>query len=135
MRDRISIVKQFKEALEYIRQSKKYIFAAIILMVLSGVFGFIFSSRLGFLDSYLNEIISKTQDFGALEFILFILQNNFYVALFAIIGGIVFGIFPIANSIVNGAVIGYVFRRVFDSVGVLELWRILPHGIFELPAI
>jgi stage II sporulation protein M len=36
---------------------------------------------------------------------------------------------------INGAVLGYVFSRVYVLYGASDFWRILPHGIFELPAI
>jgi stage II sporulation protein M len=38
-------------------------------------------------------------------------------------------------AIVNGYLIGFVANMVVSQEGVLVLWRLLPHGIFELPAI
>ena len=34
-----------------------------------------------------------------------------------------------------GVVIGYVLNRVWQESGIRDIWKILPHGIFELPAV
>ena len=49
--------------------------------------------------------------------------------------GVFFGIYPIIGIIGNGVVLGYVFSLVIAEEGIVSLWKILPHGIFELPAI
>ena len=69
------------------------------------------------------------------QLILFILQNNAKTAFFAMFFGIFFGIFPFVNSVINGLTLGYVLNSVWEVSGVSEFWRILPHGIFELPAV
>ena len=49
--------------------------------------------------------------------------------------GIILGIFPIWVSIQNGYIIGFVINKVVALEGPLILWKLIPHGIFELPAI
>ena len=49
--------------------------------------------------------------------------------------GLFIGIFPLMATIQNGYILGFVGKAVVRAEGVLTLWRILPHGIFELPAI
>jgi len=39
------------------------------------------------------------------------------------------------SCMLNGSILGYVMRITFENYGTAEFWRILPHGIFELPAI
>ena len=39
-----------KDGLSYISESKRYIFVAIGLFFLSGIFGFVMSAHLGFID-------------------------------------------------------------------------------------
>jgi len=126
---------QFKEALSYLKESQKYIYAAIIIFVLGGIFGFIFWEHLTFLNKIIAEIILKTQNFTGPELIFFILQNNLLSSLLSILLGLFFGIFPIFNAIANGTILGYVSALVSESQGLPVLWRLLPHGIFELPAI
>ena len=49
--------------------------------------------------------------------------------------GVLLGIFPIIAAIANGYLLGFVASISVGNVGFLVLWRLLPHGIFELPAI
>ena len=49
--------------------------------------------------------------------------------------GVLFGIFPVAAAVTNGYLIGFVSRYAVEEYGIFVLWRLLPHGIFELPAI
>ena len=47
----------------------------------------------------------------------------------------IFGIFPFFIAIYNGYVLGYVLKLVVGKIGFLEIWKLFPHGIFELPAV
>ena len=53
----------------------------------------------------------------------------------AVIFGFFFGLIPIIATLANGYVVGFVTSIVVSSEGVLSLWRLFPHGIFELPAV
>ena len=57
------------------------------------------------------------------------------MAFSSIVFGILLGLIPIFYSITNGVILGYVFSKIYNLSGFSEFWRILPHGIFELPAI
>lgn len=129
------IVRFFKEAVDYLKSSLNYIYLAIGLFLAAALVTFVFPSKFVFLDELLREIAQKVSGLNLYELIVYIFQNNFSAALFSVLLGVLLGVFPIMNSISNGAILGYVFARVFQSEGLFALWRILPHGIFELPAI
>ncbi|MFH1289814.1 MAG: stage II sporulation protein M [Nanoarchaeota archaeon] len=131
----LSIKKQFKEAASYLKESSTYIYSSIILFALGSIFGFIFREHLTFLEKFLEELILKTEGLNAPEMIFFILQNNLQGSFFAVFFGIFLGIYPIISSISNGVILGYVLARTYEIAGILYWWRLLPHGIFELPAI
>jgi len=122
-------------AIDEIKDSKKYIFAIFLVFLLSAIYGFVFYNNLGFLDNLLKNILSQVKDVTGAKLTFYILLNNAQSALFSMILGIFFGFVPIFNSLFNGLVIGYVLARVSNLDGIGELWRIIPHGIFELPAI
>lgn len=123
-------------SLEYLRSSKYYILTGVVLFIFAGLFAFIFSSSLGFFDSLIKELIEKTQDLDGAGLTWFIFQNNVTSAFFALFLGMFFGFFPLANALINGALIGYVVAFVTRETGSLvPIWRLFPHGIFELPAI
>ena len=126
---------QMEEAVNYVKSSVNYVYFIVIVFFLSFLLGFIFSGNFRFLDVFLRELISKTIDLNWMELFLFIFQNNLQSAFFGLFLGIFFGIFPIINTLTNGVVLGYVSSKVADEVSIFELWRIFPHGIFELPAI
>ena len=126
---------QFREALKYLKESKNYLIAIVLIFVGGMLLGFIFSSQLGFLDEILKQLIEKVKDLNTFEIILFILQNNITSTFCGIIFGVVLGIFPILASFSNGVLLGYVMKIVWFDSGVGEFWKILPHGVFELPAV
>ena len=87
------------------------------------------------LNDMIRELLLKTEGKGALGLMWFIFSNNISSAFFAIFLGFFIGLFPIINSLINGLVLGYVLALTWQASGILSFWRLLPHGIFELPAI
>lgn len=130
-----SFKKQFRGALKYLRESKNYILAVALIFICGILLGVIFSGSLGFLDEILKELAERIKGLNTFETILFILQNNLTASLFGMAFGIVLGIFPVLTSFSNGVLLGYVLKIVFIDSGVKEFWRILPHGVFEIPAV
>ena len=115
----------------YCSQIKIYFLLALILLIVGFVIGWAFN---GVLKPYLDEIIqdmlnsspSNVIDFQSLFF------NNVKVNILIILGGILFSIFSVYNLILNGALMGYVVSMVPVVKAVLFM---VPHGIFEIPAI
>lgn len=71
-----------------------------------------------------------------------IFANNITAALLMIFGGMVFGIIPLLSILLNGFIIGYVIAELFFSfpmnifkTGYFAFATIVPHGIFEIPAV
>lgn len=130
-----SLKKQFYDSLRYISESRKYIYTSIILFILSAIIGYLFHSRLSFLDNLIKGILETAQNLRGLDLIVFIFRNNLKASFYFLFLGIIFSIIPLINSITNGLLIGYVAEKVISSSSIIQLWRLLPHGIFELPAI
>jgi stage II sporulation protein M len=65
--------------------------------------------------------------------------NNFQASLVMIVSGITFGVLPILLISFNGFLLGIVLAMASHTSGqnpfLLFVTHILPHGIFELPAI
>lgn len=136
LRRQLDVREQFKEALSFIRESRVFTFLIIGVFFLSAVVGFVFASHLGILDQLLRDLIDQTEGLQFIPLLFFILQNNLMSALFALLlGAVTFGIFPIGGALLNGLVLGYVLEKVSAIAGPLVIWRLLPHGIFELPAV
>ena len=125
----------FFDGLNYISESRRFIFIVIAVFLFFGLFAFIIPGPFKILDPILRGLVDKTEGLNIGQMIVFILNNNLQSAVLGFVLGIFFGIFPFVNGIVNGSVLGYVFSRLYSVSGFSEFWRILPHGIFELPAI
>lgn len=134
-RKKSNLEKSYLQAFRYISESRNYIYYIIGLFVLSAVFGFLAYKQLSFLDEVIKKLIEQALDLSGFRLVLFIFFNNLQSAFFGLLLGVVFGIFSIMNSFVNGMLLGYVAAKVSTVSGFSEFWRLLPHGIFELPAI
>lgn len=133
---KLKIKTQFKEAINYIKETKKHIYAIILIFLFSALTGFLFNDALNNkFRPLIENIVSNTEGLNAIELVFYILQNNLQSAVLSVIFGVVFGIFPIINAMINGALIGYALAITANAVGFSSWWRLLPHGIFELPAI
>ena len=132
----LSLKVQFKEATSYIRESKQFIFISLILFVLGIFIGVLFQNELAvMINEILKDLLNKTSGLNTFEMTFFILQNNLQSSFLSMLGGIFLGIFPIISDFTNGIILGYVLSKSSEVAGIASWWRILPHGIFELPAI
>ena len=130
--------EQYLKSWNYLKESKNFIFLAIGIFFAFAFLGFFvklpeeFSNMI--LD-YLKEIILKTENLSSLGLIKFIFLNNLQSSFVGMVFGFVFGIVPILALIANGFVVGFVSAMAVKSAGFGTLLYLLPHGIFELPAI
>jgi len=125
----------FRESFEFLGKNKKYIYIAAGIFLFGSIFGFLFSSQLGFFDDLLKELAGKVEGLNTGELIWFIFQNNLKSAFFTLIFGVFIGIFPVINAMTNGVLLGYVFSKASAIDGWTSIWKLFPHGIFELPAV
>ncbi len=126
----------FKQSLKYVANIKNYIWFSCVLFFCVALFGFMLP--IFFQEQVLQlikEIILKTEGLGTLNMIRFIFINNLKSSFFAMVLGIFFGIIPLVIVVVNAYVLGFVANKTIVAEGWLILWRLLPHGIFELPAV
>lgn len=137
-RKRFNIFDEYRKSWKYIKESKKFIYLVIVIFLLFFLLGFFIPTPEFLYDEIMKlikELLEKTQNMSQLDLIGFIIYNNAKSSFLSIILGIFLGIFPILDAITNGYILGFVSSFSVGSGGFLSLWRILPHGIFELPAI
>jgi len=128
--------KNYKLCWKFLKETKNYIWFSVFLFFLFAVIGFIFPTffKQQIFD-YILGITLKLKDYSAIQLIGFIFFNNLKASFFAIVLGIALGVIPIIFTVTNGYLLGFVARYSVSENGFLVLWRILPHGIFELPAV
>lgn len=126
----------FRESLNYIGESRNYIYFALSIFILGAFIGFLFPEVFSsFLNEIIKALIEKTKGLNMAEMVFFIFQNNTMSAFSTIVLGIFIGIFPILSIFVNGILLGYVMSKAIAIEGWLTVLRLAPHGVFELPAI
>lgn len=130
------LVRYTEEGWEYLKESRNYVYWAAALFFISIFLGFVFAEYLNpFYSLIMKSMIESTSNLGDVQLGAFIFFSNFKSAFLALFLGIMAGIFSIFNIILNGSLIGYVLRILWDESGAAHFWRLLPHGIFELPAL
>lgn len=130
------IKKAYVDSWNYIKESKSYIWFVLCLFVFFMIVGLVFP--VFFVDAIqdiIRSLIEKTRALNSIDLIWFIFANNIGISFSALIFGVFIGIVPFVICIVNGYVLGFIINVVLSNGGILELWRLLPHGIFELIAV
>ena len=133
-----NFIEEYKKSWNFIRESKNFIYSVIGIFFIFSLIGFFITTPTIIAEQilkFIEELLLKTKDMSQFELTKFIFFNNVQSSFFGIVFGIFLGIFPLIAVVTNGYVLGFVASLVVDSEGILALWRLFPHGIFELPAI
>jgi len=129
-------LNEYKLIFDYLMSCKKFIYFIAVLFILSTIIGMIFPVFfIDIIEKILLEVMQKTQGLNAWQLINFIFQNNVLASFSSIFFGLALGIFPIFFTLSNGYILGVVANMAVNQAGFLIMWRLLPHGIFEVPAI
>jgi stage II sporulation protein M len=137
-RGKFNLRKEYRECWKYIRESKKFIYIILGIFFVFALVGFLVPAPDYLVEQIMElfeDIIAKTEGLSHFGLIKFIFVNNLQSSFFGIIFGIVFGVFPVFGAISNGYVLGFVSEMSSSNFGFVSLLSLLPHGIFELPAI
>ena len=137
-RKSFNLLKEYKNSWNYVKDSKVFIYIVIGIFLFFILLGFFLPTPQLIYDAivnYIRDILAETENMSQLDTISFIISNNIQSTFFGILFGIFFGILPVVNAIMNGYILGFVSSISVANGGILTLWRLLPHGIFELPAV
>lgn len=132
----MTILAKYKESLRYLKESRNHLLIVSGLFILT--FGIGYFTPLFFVDAIrklLENIINETEGMNFSQIFVFIFQNNLKTAFLGIILGIFLGVIPLFYAITNGYIIGFVASKASEAFGPSILLRLLPHGIFEIPAL
>jgi stage II sporulation protein M len=134
------IYGNFIDGLKFIKTSKNYIFFALFLFILFAIIGYFITLPTLLYDQLMlliKSLADQTNGLDIFGLIGFIFWNNLKSSFFALFFGIFLGIMPLIVIVFNGFLVGFVSRLSVDksSEGIFSLWRLLPHGIFELFAV
>jgi len=132
----MTIKKLYKESWKFIKTSRVYLWIILGLFAASIAFGFLFPVFFtDFITKFIEETLAKTQGLGFWQLFLFILENNILTSAFGMLFGLFFGLIPLVLVFFNGYVLGFVASKSVAASGASVLLRLVPHGIFEIPAL
>jgi len=110
---------------------------AIILSLMTftlGLFAGSFSSY-SFSEKYVFTT-SHSSDETSKHSMMFFLSNNIKIILSLILSSLTFSILTVVVLLYNGVISGIIIKTVVEQIGWSKsLFFVLPHGIFEIPAI
>jgi stage II sporulation protein M len=128
-------MKNITESIQYLKESQKYIIMSTIFFFIFSIIGFTFPIFKEEIFNLIAEILAMFEGLNIFQTIALIFFNNARASLISILLGTLFGILPLIIVLTNGYIIGFVVRLVTEESSFIETWRLLPHGIFEIPAI
>ena len=119
---------------------RPYGMASIVLFALGALGGglavILYPEAASHLQDLLKQFAKMFQGMPKLKLVAAIFLNNSLKTLLAILLGPLLGLAPLIFLIVNGAILGAVIPVAVESRGLwISIMTIVPHGIFELPAI
>ena len=135
---KFSLKKEYRECWSYLKDSRKFIYAIIGIFLGFVILGFFVPAPAYLIEKimeFIEEILLKPEDLSTFQMMKFIFFNNLQSSFLGMVLGVLLGIFPILAAISNGYILGFVSALSVSNGGVFSLWRLLPHGIFEFPAI
>ncbi|HDZ60621.1 MAG TPA: stage II sporulation protein M [Candidatus Pacearchaeota archaeon] len=133
-----NISEQYRESWNYIKESRNFIYIIIGVFLFFAVIGSVFPVPEAISKTileFIEKLLKETQGLSQLELIKYIFVNNLQSSFFGLLLGIIFGIIPVLFAAINGYLLGFVLSISVMGGGLLVIWRLFPHGIFELPAI
>lgn len=128
--------KFYLQSFKFLKENKLFFYIISGLFTASIILGYllpIFFEE--FIRQFIEQITEKTVNMNFIQLFLFILQNNIKTAFLGLVFGVLFGIIPLFLTFFNGYVLGFVINKVLSFSDSSVLLRLLPHGIFEIPAL
>jgi len=130
--------EEYKESWDYLKKSKNFIYIIVAVFFIFSLIGFFVPAPDAVTEQilkFIQELLEKIQGMNQSELISFIFFNNLQSSFFVMVFGVFFGIFPVVGAILNGYLLGFVASLSVEEEGTSVLLGLLPHGIFELPAV
>jgi len=124
-----------RRSAQTIGEARQSLLLATAVFACGCLAGAVFHDRLGFLQDQVEKLLRQFSDKTALDFITSIFLHNLLAAYVAMCFITFFGILPLAIALFNGLLIGWFGASLVPVHGPEILFMLLPHGVFEIPAV
>ncbi len=119
----------YRQVFLTLAEAREFIWGAVFLFAFGVTLGIFFPAvSRPFLLSF-GEIARQLANRNPAELILLIFLRNLTASGIALLAGAAFALLPTAAAMSNGIILGAVLSLV-----PWQWWKVVPHGIFELPA-
>jgi len=126
-----------KYVIDLIRSVKLQIVLIICLFTAGIIISFTDTLSLNeFIYLIIKHLMNTFKQYRGIELFFMIFFNNSKVSAIMLFGGIFLAIIPIIGAVINGMILGFVFKfpqLMGDKSGYIIFMQLVPHGIFELP--
>ncbi len=127
-------MKQFKQAIELIKSEKKLITVVASIFVLMFIVGLMFPYFIQSIqDQIVKQIVERFSDKNIFQVFFMILSQNSFATLLTLLLGITL-IVPLFSLCFNAYFVGAITMQKTQEIGMEAFIRLIPHGIFEIPA-
>jgi len=121
---------------EGLSEARNFIYLATGIFFVGILTGAVYPELFGVVYETVAETLRyRFEDKGTWLTIVLLFVQNAAVAFASILLGLLLGLVPIFSAAANGVVVGVLFSVAASSGQLYGLWKLLPHGVFELPAI
>lgn len=114
-------------------EARAYIFLSLFLFLAGAVIGFYWPARFEGLLAAIEQLATRLQESSTPGIIATIFLQNASSAFLAIWLGLILGLLPLVGAVTNGILLGMILA--VTGGGLPAVLSLIPHGIFELPAI
>ena len=116
-------------------EMRNYVYFAVVIYVVGLLLGVLLTGHFEvFLDSF-RRLATKFIGRSLPVLIAMIFLQNFFAAFVSMWAGALLGLVPLAAAATNGILLGV----VLSAAAHVNLWqallKLMPHGIFEMPAV
>jgi stage II sporulation protein M len=135
---KFNLLEEYKQSWKYIKESKNFIYVIVGIFFFFALLAYFIPAPQFLNDrimTLIKDLVNQTKGLSQFNLIKFILFNNVQSTFIGLSSGFFLGIFPIVIAIANGYLLGFVALLSVKAGGILTLWKIFPHGIFEMPAV
>ncbi|MEJ2182197.1 MAG: stage II sporulation protein M [Nitrospirota bacterium] len=127
----------WRRAISDAGEARNFIYAAIAVFLVGAILGGAYSERFSSMLQSFKELAKGFSGQSIPVLILLIFLRNSFAAFLSVWLGILLGLVPLLGALSNGILVGLVIKTGAGEgssvLGVIAL--LLPHGIFEFPAI
>lgn len=126
--------RQYAAAWSTLYRARYCILIVLIVYAGSCVGGWFFADALGFFQKAAGSLADKFEGKDGVDFVFSLFLHNLVATYVTMCLVTLWGLFPMVNTMANGLILGWIVKTatgpsLYDAAAML-----VPHGIFEWPA-